>query len=1694
MAFDPDTYLAEPPTEFDPDAYLKQDTFDSAKETVSTPADTYHRVMGGLTTGALAGAAGAARWAEMVTKADTLLADKAGLPIVGEVTGAISKEFGGIAQSFEETKKSVQSYSESKRNRERDPLFSAQLAEAGGNFAGQIGVTAMGKVPGIIGNVGQMFEQEYGAAKEKGEDDLTAYQAGVYNMPSAFLDYFTESRMVKSLIPQSTKRTVTEVAKKLFTNAGLEGATEAIQDEYSNWLAGNALKYDQTRSVEERFSAENLPETGKQIARTAAIGGILGGTATGVFEAIQPAPVDEKGLAKESRLEALQKELDLINETQEKAKISTTESSPIIPATTPEIKGDTAPTPVAEVARVSPEIRQQALDEEAEKRLSEAESVLTDPITEETPQMSLGTSESVPVAPITSNEPIIEPRTIPGIPDERSLKKIDVLKRATDVIREGWEHAPQIEVVADINSIPKEAFSKEEIESLKGNISADGVFGKDGKVYIVGENVPSVQRVKELILHETKSHYGFKSLFGSDEGSYRKAMQTALDEFNARPKLADALARRRGGFKDLGDLMKAYSHLNAEHKEGKYALTEELLSRAAEIYHDPAKARPTWFNRVISRIKVALQPIMPGMHLNDQDIVNLLGTKSTELLDAAGEKVETGKADIPKFSLTKNPAPAVHIGDQEFEGQKFPFFNLTEDIPGHPKDSTVSADTLLNAGYAAPEGYSGGFEKSNLPQFSLTKTEDQRKFTERQKENPHFEEVGMADLVEKIDSNYAVISNKEGAEKATKTLGEIGIQEAMDRVDSDPSMNARERQYLGIAAMEYWNNISAQATKDGDQEMMDVASRNMVHVIESLARRGTEYGQAIQAMRGRLTPEGWIRTSVSQFKEKQKNLRAAGKYIVDGFKKEVSSKEKQIIEAVEKKPRIKKLVEDFEKKSTTEAEKEIRSVKDIIFETSKSRNLTVEQLTKSLVDQSGLTGKEAEALANAVISAANAEIGKQAASYINRLKKTNSSDKKIVKAMKDDITKIMDYSISGILDDEVLYNHLAEKMGLPFYDQKFIQEIKSDAEKIKDDELINKSPMLKNKAIHDLGNKIAKRTGTSNYDIAQSYWYASVLSGIRTQLKNFIGTAGQGQLNNFLLSADAVRRGQLGEVTAIYSGWLDGLQKGVASASDALLKGDFTGQYSFEAQRAANALENISESPDKWKRIVSNFKYVSRLMVAADILNASANSESRIRLKAYQSTGDINQSKEDRQKAIAELLHTTPNEIKTAQLQAEKEGFKPETSTFKRRVNEILELQRPSDLVSEAKAYGLSATYNSEPNPNTVLGTLANFIENSIAAGNRSESVIPNISAKAARYLIPFTRIVANVGNEQLNYTPVGLLRLATQGHFNKGIEQTETDLNLLRAKVLLGNGMLIGLAAILSQWDDDPDPPLQIVGAGPSDPEKKKQWLAAGNKPWSIIWKDKNGKKHTATYTYTPFAMMLGTLGSYKDSQRYGNINEKSAITKLASAVSGGAVVITDASFLSGVTSLMDVYSRRKDVESFSKGLVSQFARTTGGLVPNLLKEMDSWWNKPLRDTKASGFEMGAIFANQVPVIKDVIGKPMLNILGEEVKNPKYPWEPFSQTKEMSDVWRVLDKKQNDGVFISLPDAATKILPNGKRQTMNNQELYEYRKAYGEEMKKLLNQNLSFFEKADPETSKELLQDWADSSRSIAKTKIKFQ
>lgn len=80
------------------------------------------------------------------------------------------------------------------------------------------------------------------------------------------------------------------------------------------------------------------------------------------------------------------------------------------------------------------------------------------------------------------------------------------------------------------------------------------------------------------------------------------------------------------------------------------------------------------------------------------------------------------------MNLSRIPAPAKFLGMQgDAQGGEFPLFNLTADVKGHPRHSTVSNATLKNLGFDRPAGYEGKF----MPPVKEKLTLENREFFEK---------------------------------------------------------------------------------------------------------------------------------------------------------------------------------------------------------------------------------------------------------------------------------------------------------------------------------------------------------------------------------------------------------------------------------------------------------------------------------------------------------------------------------------------------------------------------------------------------------------------------------------------------------------------------------------------------------------------------------------------------------------------------------------------------------------------------------------------------------------------------------------------------------------------------------------------------------------------------------------------------
>jgi hypothetical protein len=271
----------------------------------------------------------------------------------------------------------------------------------------------------------------------------------------------------------------------------------------------------------------------------------------------------------------------------------------------------------------------------------------------------------------------------------------------------------------------------------------------------------------------------------------------------------------------------------------------------------------------------------------------------------------------------------------------------------------------------------------------------------------------------------------------------------------------------------------------------------------------------------------------------------------------------------------------------------------------------------------------------------------------------------------------------------------------------------------------------------------------------------------------------------------------------------------------------------------------------------------------------------------------------------------------------------------------------------------------------------------------------------AGRLVVPFVNVVANVSNEAINYSPLVLPRIleayrkgqvaGRPAQFNEVVE--------LYAKAAVG--MVLGstlLAVVMAGWDeDDEDQAVDVSGPGPRDGAARAQLKATtGWLPYSIRI---GGRWYS--YQETPLAVVLGAVGTYADAVKYGRLEERGILGKLAFAVRGMVGVVLDRSQLQGVADLVEAI--RKDGQERDEAVLRSLARPLGSVLSSrLVSQID----RTLDPTRMDSSDAIGALLSQVAVARR-LGRPALNVWGEPITAP--PSERFTSPVRGSRLERAL-------------------------------------------------------------------------------------
>jgi hypothetical protein len=630
------------------------------------------------------------------------------------------------------------------------------------------------------------------------------------------------------------------------------------------------------------------------------------------------------------------------------------------------------------------------------------------------------------------------------------------------------------------------------------------------------------------------------------------------------------------------------------------------------------------------------------------------------------------------------------------------------------------------------------------------------------------------------------------------------------------------------------------------------------------------------------------------------------------------------------------------------------------------------------------------------------------------------------------LEKLLKAARTGKMQDQLFYEIVAERLGLPAFDRNVSAEITRLAF------AIEKAPegLPKDKLTLQLNHYIATRMGFKASDLPLGVWYGNMLSGYNTQIVNFVDTLINVQSEIFGMAITNPR-----SAAKIYGQMLKGMREGPAEAALIMKLGRVRGQAAKYLEtpalmevaqfgtkggvptlgkgRTGRFMKRVAEAGPA--RVLNAWKQVSRVMMASDAVMYRMARNARAALYADQAARGEGLRGKKLHRRVREMMGETTEAYREFREQAKAEGF---TGVEARaRVTELKDqAQRAGEWYPEEgprtpEDWAGMATYNHEPQG--LFGAAANGL-------SQASTKFPPL-----KLVVPFTRIVANVTNRGLNYTPYGFVRAYRGYHFDKALPTYDASIaHLTRAS--MGTIALGTLGSLQSSGY------VEIHGAGPKDAEKRRQLMAAGWKPYSVQIGDRY-----LSYLPTPLALGLGAMGNWIDAGRYGEMDNKDALTATTYVLARSLNVISSQSFLSGMSNMFSALSNNPDQAVAAwRNYVAQLGGSF--ISPRIVTDLDRLYDS----TKFGSDNIAQDLLRNTPFAK-LITKPALNAFGEATELPK---QRFISTVSKDLAWKiVLDKN----LRVPMPGKHTEV-PDGRGGTrqLTPDEYYNYLKETGPAIK----------------------------------------
>jgi hypothetical protein len=552
----------------------------------------------------------------------------------------------------------------------------------------------------------------------------------------------------------------------------------------------------------------------------------------------------------------------------------------------------------------------------------------------------------------------------------------------------------------------------------------------------------------------------------------------------------------------------------------------------------------------------------------------------------------------------------------------------------------------------------------------------------------------------------------------------------------------------------------------------------------------------------------------------------------------------------------------------------------------------------------------------------------------------------------------------------------------------------------------------------------------------------------------------------------------------------EGIQKAGGSFMDAATRKDWAGAGAKAGSLVGEIAKTMAGRVVKGdfkgagQDYLATQKYVGRIMLATDAINTGvarnikafmeqrylALTDPRLADRENLPESEVRKIEAEIAKKLAhedtaELEDTRKVAFETAQAESDQGHFgavgtREHALTKARRVEQLIEeATYGKETLQKADNFAAEATFNGDSYG--IVGQIMNGVfgsdmRNRIGAGG---ALLTPIN--------PFPRTASNLINQAVNYSPYGFLRahgknmgtnwfLKEDNKYRKEApEYGSVEFHALQAKATAGTialgvlGGLVGLA-IKAAWEDKEGKNpfwFAIHGNGPKDPVLRRQWLASGNKPYSV----RIGKA-TMKYNDIPaFNLVMGAMGILHDQIVWGHkeFDQKGVTSLISSALLSVVGTTMNRSMLGGMSGLFDIISANTTEaarQTALNRLVASYA--TGFTNPGVFRSLEQLISGDLHET--STWEGWAL--QFVPMGQTIAGNPKYNILGEPITKGLYE-TLFERVAPVIPTKHPILTPLTQAALKLTPPSRFGVVENGgtKIREMTDAEFYRFAKIYGD-------------------------------------------